>query len=247
MFASPVSGLPIDMRPPGGAEDMLLMEAAVLDRPLALTLLERLGDVSRPAGLCVHDFEAALLHLHGLVFGGRITADAHCRCGARVDIAFRTADFLAHRTPRRPRNVTPPDADGWYTLKGEDLSFRLPTIGDQIDATRETDPAAALVARCLRGASTAFARADRAMALLAPALSGPLQGVCPHCRETIDVLFDVPGFVLRELRVQASQICEHVHRLAGHYHWSEETILALPNWRRQIYVDRIAADAGGGA
>ena len=247
MFVSPVSGLPIDMRPPGGAEDMLLLEAAMLGRPLALVLLGRLSDAPRPADLSVHDFEAALLHLHGLVFGGRIGADARCRCGARVDVAFRTADFLAHRAPRRPRNVSAPDAEGWYRLKDEDLSFRLPTIGDQIDVAREADPAAALAARCLRGTAAASAKADRAMAMLAPALSGPLQGVCPHCHETLDLAFDVPGFVLRELRVQASQICDHVHRLAGHYHWTEETILALPNWRRQIYVERIAADAGGGA
>jgi hypothetical protein len=29
---------------------------------------------------------------------------------------------------------------------------------------------------------------------------------------------------------------EQVHRLAGHYHWSEEEIAKVPLWRRRAYL-----------
>lgn len=83
------------------------------------------------------------------------------------------------------------------------------------------------------------------MAVMAPPLSGPIQGSCPHCARTIRLHFDVPSFVLRELQVQASLICEHVHLLAGHYHWTEEKILSLPNRRRQDYVGMVVAERRG--
>src|SRR5262249_59121590 len=109
----PVSGLSVDVRPPGGAEDMLLAEATRCDRPLAAALLGRLSSVPQPADLTVHDFEALLLHLHALVFGGRIEADATCRCRRRINIGFAVSDYLHARAPRRPRAVTAADEPGW--------------------------------------------------------------------------------------------------------------------------------------
>ncbi len=242
MIRLPVSGLQIVLRAPGGAEDLLLMEEArAPDRVLALDLLGRLSDVPEPSSLCVHDFEAALLHLHALVFGGRIVAEAQCPCGTRLDIAFRIADFLSHRAPRRPRNLASGGAAGWYALKGQPGAFRLPTIADQIAVADAPDPVAALAGRCLKDVA-APAKAERAMATLAPALSGPVEGMCPDCKRRLQAAFDVPTFGLDELRVQASQIFEDVHLLATRYHWTEEKILALPNWRRQHYVDRVAAE-----
>ncbi len=244
MVRLPVSGLLADARPPAGAEEALLWEAHELDRAFALDLVRRLTTAAAPAELSVHDFEALLLHLHLLVFGDEISADSVCTCGERVDVSFSISAFLAHRAPRRPRGVAAADEAGWFSLAGTAVAFRLPTIGDQIAAAREPDPVKALAARCVRG-SPVPARVERAMAALAPPLSGPIEGTCPHCAQMISLAFDVPSFVLRELRVQASAICEHVHLLAGHYHWPEEKILSLPVRRRQSYVDLVVADRRG--
>jgi hypothetical protein len=64
-------------------------------------------------------------------------------------------------------------------------------------------------------------------------------------KRTIPLGFDIPPFVLYELQVQASLICEHVHLLAGRYHWSEEKILSLPAARRQQYVNMVVAEQRG--
>ena len=79
---------------------------------------------------------------------------------------------------------------------------------------------------------------------VSPSLSGMVEGVCPHCRETIGLFFDVPAFVLRELQIQSALICEDVHLLAAYYHWTEDHILALPPRRRQRYVEMVTAERG---
>lgn len=246
MIRLPVSGALVDIHPPGGAEELLLCERRTLDRPFALDLVGRLTTAAAPKDLSVHDFEAILLHLHRLVFSDDISANAACDCGETVDVAFSVSAFLAHRAPKRPRAVKPAGEAGWFACDGMDVRFRLPTIGDQIAVGGERDRLTTLTARCVQGAPVP-AKIDRAMAAMAPALSGPLQGTCPHCARTIAILFDVPSFVLRELQVQASLVCEHVHVLAGHYHWSEERILSLPSWRRQSYVDMVMAERRGAA
>jgi len=235
MVRLPVSGLAVDVRPPGGA--------AACDRPLALTLIGRLASVPQPAELIVHDFEALLLHLHALVFGGRIEADATCRCRRRINIGFAAGDYLQAHAPRRPRAVSTSDEPGWFRLDGEETLFRLPTAGDQIAVAGEADPVGVLAARCLRPARSS-ARIERAMAQLAPPLSGEVTGTCPYCHAEVPFAFDVPAFVLGELQVQAGLICEDVHYLAGHYHWSEDAILALPAERRRRYVAMVAAERG---
>jgi hypothetical protein len=244
MFRLPVSGIVVEAHPPGGAEEVLLWEARSFDRGFALELVRRLTTLPQPERLVVHDFEALLLHLYRVVFGDAISADSTCNCGERVDISFSVSQFLVHRAPRRPRRVTATQEAGWFSLQQTDVTFRLPVIEDQFAVAGEADPVQALAARCVRG-SPVPAAVDRAMAAMAPPLSGAIEGVCPHCARTIHLHFDVPSFVLRELQVQASLICEHVHLLAGHYHWTEEKILALPNRRRQVYVEMVAAGRRG--
>src|SRR5688500_6137312 len=106
MYRLPVSGVLVDARPPGGVEEIMLWEAPRCDRPLAVELVRRLTSVHAPADLVVHDFEALLLRLLSLVFGVTINAEAQCGCRQRVDVTFRTPDFLSARTPRKPRGVT---------------------------------------------------------------------------------------------------------------------------------------------
>ncbi len=243
MYQLPVSGLAVDLRAPGGAEDISLSDAADCDRPLALALIGRVSSVEQPAELVVHDFEALLLQLHRLVFGERIEADATCQCHRRINISFATGEYLRAHAPRRPRAVRPAGEPGWFKFDGEEGSFRLPTVGDQIAVAAEADPAAALAARCLRPVHKS-ARIERAMAALAPPLSGNVTGTCPYCQAAVPFAFDVPFFVLSELQVQSALICDDVHWLAGHYHWSEEQILALPTRRRRRYVELVAAERG---
>jgi hypothetical protein len=184
--------------------------------------------------------------------GDRLLAETTCPapgCGARVDIAFGIAAFLAHHRPLPPRlrawQVAPcAEQAGWFVLRALGAAatarFRLPTAGDERDVAGHADAAAALARRCIAplplqaGARRA---AEAAMTALAPPLAGPLAGTCPECGADVPIDFDPRRYVLAELRARAGFIAEEVDALAGRYHWTERAILDLPGPRRTAYAE----------
>ena len=253
MFRLPVSGVEVEVRAPAGAEDLLLLEAPRRDTALALTLVGMLAHSMRPGEidwgeLTVTDLDTLLLQIRAAAFGDQVRATARCpnpACGEPIDISFRISDYLVHDPPRRPRNVEPAEEAGWFRLTGTEATFRLPTVADQVAASREANPTLDLVRRCIRPAGTGrdvAARIQRAMAALAPELAGELQNRCPHCGEQVTLYFDPQEFTVRELSEQAGFIHQDVHLLAWHYHWSEKAILALPRERRAQYVELVRSE-----
>ena len=244
-----VSGIEVEIRPPGGAEDLLLAESAEPDHRLAISLA---GAVGRAAGdgatidwerIPEADLDAVVLHARSMVFGETVRATATCPrpdCGARITVAFSVTDYVRYHRPTRPPGVEPDQRPGWYRLMGSEIRFRVPTAGDVATARRAVDPAAALAAACIEPSglhAQSRRRAERALARLSPSLVDEVAGVCPDCGAGITMWFDPIDYCLRELRDQAAAIHDDVHVLASTYHWSEEQILALPRGRRVRYAE----------
>jgi hypothetical protein len=253
MVRLPVSGLKLQLRQPAGAEDLLLLEDSNNDVELSLALVSQLtqsldntainwGDMS------VSDLEFLLLTLHQTVFGDWIRADAVCTgagCGKRVDVSFRLRDYLSHNLPKQSPNVMPSESPGWFQLRNTEVTFRLPTVADQIAIAHHPQPAQALQQRCIRPMEISAKlrqRVEKAMAIMAPNLSENLQGQCVECGTIVTLFFDVQQFTLQELRRQATLIYDEIHLLASAYHWSEAAILELPQQRRQQYAERVRQD-----
>jgi hypothetical protein len=245
----PFCQVEVRLRPPTGADDLLLLEAPACDTELALALLSRLAEpVTEDAfawdTLSVTDLEALLLRLRQHVFGDRLCADVICpgpECGARVDVEFSLNDYLDHHRPWKPRGIEFAGEVGWYRLRDTLVLFRPPTGADQVAVARTEQPERALIHRCVRPTdqpSRLLRRVEKALEALNPRLSRDLQGVCPECGAEVVLDFDVPQFVLGELRYHAAFIYEEVHLLASRYHWSEEAILALPRSRRRQYAEQ---------
>jgi hypothetical protein len=271
-FALPVSGVVVSLSHPTGIEDLLLVECGDDDDSAALALARRLawaedGSEIAWAGLAPTDLDVLVLRLRQALLGDRIASDLRCRsdgCGSRVDIAFSIEDYLAHHHPKPPeprgrgrmwRVLACTDEPSWFTLAPDTpesahaaARFRLPTVADQIQAARQHDPEAALARVCIRPeriAAPLRRRVEAAMQAMAPALAGELGGRCPDCRATVAARFDPRRYCLRELRDRARYIYEDVDVLARRYHWTEDSILAMPNARRAGYVE--FALAGGSA
>ena len=242
MLRLPVSGIDVALRHPDGADDLLLHEAAGPAVAVALALLPRLAGPGDWAALCVTDFEVLLLGLRAQVLGEQFALGMACPgCGERMEIAFRRADFLRGITPRRSDAVvaTTPRS-GWFALDG--AAFRLPTAGDQAAIAGERDPARRLAERCLDPAGLTGPvrrRIERAMAVMAPAVSRPVAGNCPACGSAVSATLHVTRLVVDELRRAAAAVHDEVDLLARTYHWPESTILALPQVRRRAYAERI--------
>ena len=257
-FVLPVSGLAVALMPPTGAEEVLLAERRAEDATLALALAERLGRTEANvdwATLSITDIDALIARRRIAVVGDRVIGEADLvvspACGEKVDLSFRLGDWLAHHRPRsraprgRDWHAEPDGEPGWRLLmvRGAVAArFRLPTLADQIAVQEAADPAVALAERVMRPAGLPGrlrAKAEAAMAMLAPALSGPMRGQCPHCGATITALFQPRQYCLRELRERARFVYDDIDALAQRYHWTERAILRLPAARRSQYVERV--------
>ncbi len=246
MLRLPVSGIEVALRAPDGTDDILLQEASGGPVAIGIALLARLArakdDSHDWSELSVTDFEFLLLSMRANRFGSRLDLGFACpECGARVEVGFRIADYLA---PIRPRAVSGVAADptrrGWFQLGG--VGFRLPTAGDQVAVASLANPARHLEELCLDPSARrppARGRVLRAMAAMAPEVSRPVAGTCPDCAAAVQAPLHVARVVLGELRRAAGAVHDDVDLIARTYHWPEAEILALPQDRRRAYAERI--------
>lgn len=246
----PASGGSVMLRDPTGQDELLVLRGGH-STATVLALAEALA--TDPAGrpidwlaLPAVDLAAAALLIRGCWLGNAISADAMCpapECGEPIDVAFDIPTYLEHHRPRRPRAVRA-DEDGWLTLRGMEVRFRIPTIADLL-AALEGGGGQTLLALCVRPSdptASDLRRIDRALELLAPRLDGELQGTCPGCGENVELRFEPGGYVLAELRDASAGLYTQVHELALAYHWSEEAILALDRDRRAAYMALIRGE-----
>ncbi|WP_050420622.1 hypothetical protein [Bradyrhizobium tropiciagri] len=254
-FVLPVSGLTVAIHRATGVEDVLLAEGRADDAALALALVESRAwscEIVDWATLPIADIDHLVVRMRQSILGDRVISDTYCTdpaCRSRMDVSFGLDEFLAHHRPRRaPARGRSWAAEvsaehGWFIARsrgGDEVAFRLPTIGDLIQTAGAPTPDKFLAQACIApdGASPrSRALAERAMAALAPPLSGPISGRCPHCAIAVSFHFDARVYCLRELCDRARFIYEDVDTLAQRYHWSETAILSLPNDRRSHYAD----------
>ena len=80
---------------------------------------------------------------------------------------------------------------------------------------------------------------DRAMEQYDPLVGFHLDVNCPECGHPTAQAPDLAGAALERLWRAQLGLIDQVHRLASHYHWTEEEIAKVPAWRRQSYLARI--------
>jgi hypothetical protein len=256
-YRLPVSGIDVHLRQPAGREDLMLLEAEMLDMTAAMTLLGSIAaraeeDPLDWAALPGTDIDAALLCVRRAVFGDLLRANVVCSahgCGRRIDVSFSIGEFLAHHTPRRARGVRPAgsEAPDWFCLADAPAMFRPPTGEDIVAAAAESYPERELARRCIRPVGLRpplLRRILRAIEAMAPSFSDELQAKCAECGATVEIFFNARSFVLGELHGQAAFIYGDTHLLAHHYHWPEAEILALPRGRRTHYVELLRQQEG---
>src|SRR5215831_9889384 len=121
MFRLPISGYEVELRLPAGSDELMLLEHQGAEPEVTMALAGRLaghgGEPLDASALTVTDLETLLLLVHRAVFGDRVHTDVRCpasSCGARIDVDFGIADYLAYHPARMPRGVAPASDEGWY-------------------------------------------------------------------------------------------------------------------------------------
>jgi hypothetical protein len=69
-----------------------------------------------------------------------------------------------------------------------------------------------------------------------------LEVICPCCESNTKFDMDLQAFALERLQQSQQRLLTTVHRLAKHYHWTEEQIFAVPSWRRNHYLKLLAKE-----
>jgi len=64
---------------------------------------------------------------------------------------------------------------------------------------------------------------------------------CGECDRLNGYRVDLMETALTQLSRMQTQLIHVIHRMASHYHWSEADVLAVPEWRRQQYLQLIGA------
>ena len=247
----PVSGVALAVREPTGEDELYVVETELAPLPALLELLRRVGSTAGGGPLDWSSFPAADLDAAALVIrrswiGDGIRTDATCTgpgCRERIDVSFGIADYIEHHRPRRPRGVTEAPGGGWFTLAGEAVRFRIPTVADLLAAASGDRPGEMLSGRCVDAPELSrplARRLNRALSTLAPSLDDLLGGRCPACGHEVTMRFDPLAYTLTELRNAFSGIHLETHALASAYGWPEGAILALPRSRRRRYASIIA-------
>ena len=70
-----------------------------------------------------------------------------------------------------------------------------------------------------------------------PLVNFTVQVQCPDCEQESVCEIDLEDMSLNRLRQAQLRLLAAVHRLAAHYHWSEEEIFKVPHWRRDYYLN----------
>lgn len=189
--------------------------------------------------------DAALLALRERTFGPRLTGLAACPgCSEPLELELAVADIMVPARPATPAPLA-------LAMDGYRVAFRLPNAGDMAAlAQGGPRPEQWLLERCIveaQAADAPCAVADLpdgvlkavtgAMVEADPQAEVELVLTCPACGNRWQALFDIVGFLWREIEAWAVRLLREVHALASAYGWSERDILALSPWRRRYYLE----------
>jgi hypothetical protein len=245
----PISGAVVRWRTATGHDDVLLAEAGTglvgTVAWLGPSVKDAAGGPVDVGALPVGDLDLLVVDLRRELRSDRFIAEGTCsHCRTPVDITFSLSAYVEHRRPRRPRGVEPAEP-GWWRLRGQDVSFRVPAAADVLAAAGTAHPRRVLIERCVRGrpGPRQVTAAERAMARLAPTLRSQVRGSCPECEREVLLDVDARELCLAELRFLAGSVHDEVHLIASAYGWSERDILDLPSERRRRYAGLISGSA----
>ncbi len=238
----------------GRIEQALIECGTDLDRPGYVTevlgsALDSIGsgpaDALRVADLCVADRQYLMLRLAAMFYGEQMWLKVGCgHCDTLFDVEVRRCDLPVKEAGRSFPQVT-------LRVNEWAIDARVPTGADQerIGELPEEEAIHQILQSSIRSvngeppsrefinnlSSDDINAIDEALDEASPAICNQLLVTCPECgREQHADMdhYDLVGMNRHDFYYE-------VHTLASHYHWSEASILDLPQERRHLYLSMI--------
>ncbi|MDF5753117.1 hypothetical protein [Spongiactinospora sp. TRM90649] len=217
---------------------------AAWERMRDLPPVQRPAELLRAFGMPRQDSvgrrDAALLEGFAENFGPLLEGLARCPgCGTEVELSVPVAELTAGMPPARA--VEPVD------VGGRTLRWRLPDDDDLAAAARTGSAergALVLLSRCVSGDARTLDATERAALAALVAAADPFADItfaltCPCCAQVWEAALDPAEFAWARLVARARRLLGEVDELARAYGWSERQILALPQARRDSYLELV--------
>jgi hypothetical protein len=223
-----------------------------IERAIALAAAaDPVSEAAAVARLPLGRRDGRLLHLRAELTSRPLDATAACPvCGERVEFDAHADALLAMADGAS--SATALEVDGFT------VTWRPPDSDDVLAASAAgsaDDAEVVLLARCVSSAAgtdgqvqpAGLPRAvrdaiSRAMAEADPLAEVVISLTCPACSTTFDADLDIAAFVWTELRARARRALHDVAVLARAFGWTEAQVLALPERRRQAYLDLVRGE-----
>ncbi len=238
----------------GRIEQTLIDSGRNLDRPGYVTVvlasvLDSIGrqpvDAGRVADLCVADRQYLMLRLAAMLDGEQMWLKVNCaRCDSPFDLEVQRSDLPVKEAGQDFPLVT-------LRVKEWEIDIRVPTGADQahIGEKSEEEAMQQLLQSCIRSVNgeppgkkfinslseSDIEVIDEALDEESPAVCNQLCVTCPECGREQQAELD--HYYLAGINEHS--FYDEVHTLASHYHWSEASILDLPQARRRLYLGMI--------
>lgn len=225
-----------------------------IERAIALAAAaDPVSEATAVASLPLGRRDGRLLHLRAELTSRPLDATAACpACGERVEFDADADALAAMADGAAAAAAASLEVDGFR------VTWRSPDSGDLIAASvagSADDAEGVLLGRCVSSASgpdgdvdaaelprTVRDAVSRAMAEADPLAEVVISLTCPACSTTFDADLDIAGFVWTELRARARRVLHEVAVLARAFGWTEAQVLALPERRRQAYLDLVRGE-----
>ncbi len=166
-------------------------------------------------------------------------------CGADLELELTLTEIAAFQNEADQVEVVSVDLSGrrleFHKLSGRDHeSVGEAAFSDELAAATEiigrlalnADAVERLAAREIEVIESAMEEAD-------PLVNFNCRIECGECGQANDHEIDLFETALDMLRRAQRRLVLSVHRIASKYHWSEQEIFAVPEWRRQQYLELI--------
>jgi len=167
-------------------------------------------------------------------------------CGETVEVELSLDDFLGlQRDPddfisvdcgehtfelRKPSGL---DQRGWASKEFESERAAIESMVQTLIVREDDSPGEGDL---LTLADDTLSAIDRVMQESDSLVNFSFEVVCPYCESNSEFELDLESLSIERLRHVQRGLLTTIHRLAKHYHWSEQEIFAVPHWRRIHYL-----------
>jgi len=162
----------------------------------------------------------------------------NCACGHELEIELTAVEISEQQQQAfNDETIFVATRDNGFKLRRPTGNDQLAWLGQSFDV--ESEALEQMLGTLVLGGAPSresLAEIGRVMEEHDPLVNFTVHVQCPDCEQESVCEIDLEELSLNRLRQAQFRLLAAVHRLAAHYHWSEEEIFKVPYWRRDYYL-----------